>query len=120
MPDLPSWIEELERLEAAATRGPWALSKWKALEIVANDERMTIVCEVSGAPSNAASVADRDLIAASRNALPTLLRLARLAVEAHYILPSAEIIDGESYPVVEAEDWHARFDALAASTEGKP
>ena len=66
----PSDIEELRKLEAAATPGPW----WaKSRMILASDDRETIVCEITGAVSNPESMADRDLIVALRNTIDALL-----------------------------------------------
>jgi aspartate oxidase len=56
-------------MSAKYTLGPWRVGRWP--EIVATDERETIVCEVSGAMSNPQAMADAQLIAAA----PELLEL---------------------------------------------
>ena len=80
-----SVLDELERLENAATPGEWSLEG--EITVIADDEdgfKPWFVCEATSdcgyerdhAGDNAA------LIAASRNALPALLRLARVAEQA--------------------------------------
>lgn len=64
----PIKITELDRLEAAASARPWTASAHDVF-----DGNGDLTCDWC------AEVEDADLIAATRNALPALLRLARAA-----------------------------------------
>lgn len=84
-----AWLDEQEALCEAATKGPWwapepGRTAYGRLEVWARDRRSTIICEIGGGPSNADSVADQALIAASRTVLPQALAALRGEVEAHY------------------------------------
>lgn len=72
-------IKELRRLERAATPGPWETTTWDGLLYVASVQQLqgSYVCEL-GIGSDGAE-RDAALIAAARNALPALLRVAEAA-----------------------------------------
>lgn len=74
-------IKELRRLERAATPGPWETTTWDGLLYVASVQQLqgSYVCEL-GIGSDGAE-RDAALIAAARNALPALLRVAEAARE---------------------------------------
>lgn len=75
-------IDELQRLHEAATKGPW-----RAIgSLVDGDDSAYIGVAECYRPSNA------ELIAAMRNALPALLRVARAA---------RKVLDGS-----EVDGWH--------------
>ena len=69
-----SVLDDLERLDKAATPGEWKYGNVFKDKCYANGE--LVFQERDGWN---AKQADRDLISASRNALPALLRLARAA-----------------------------------------
>jgi hypothetical protein len=73
-------IDELERLERAATPGPWGVvtdGKFGKELQVQPPSGVTYICECGwDFPDNRA---DAEFIAAARNALPALLRVARAA-----------------------------------------
>ena len=69
-----SVLDDLERLEKAATPGKWKYGNVFKDKCYANGELVFQERDGWNAKQD-----DRDLIAASRNALPALLRLARAA-----------------------------------------
>lgn len=70
-------LDELERLEREATKAMWGTTTWDGLLFVSSTNLGEYVCEL-GLGSKAAE-RDAALIAAARNALPALLRVARAA-----------------------------------------
>lgn len=71
-------IEELRRLEQAATPAPWAVATDRQGDyLVAHHE--AAVCDLLD--STLAARQDARLITAARNALPALLRVAEIAQE---------------------------------------
>jgi hypothetical protein len=65
------------------TPGPWSVppvhhTAYGCLQVWANDERSTVICDVSGAPSNPSALADARLIAAA----PELMEAVTLLMEA--------------------------------------
>lgn len=74
-------LDELKRLERDATPEPWETTTWDGLLFVASVQQLqgTYVCEL-GMGSDGAQ-RDAALIAAARNALPALLRVAGIAQE---------------------------------------
>ncbi len=134
--DLTALIESLEGMERRVLPGPWAVDLYYKARSVFNGDPSTeqIVTARKGAPTvkgwidarmehtrNICQVgygnhhnddrakeeeAEAEFIAAARNSLPLLLKLARLAVEAY------EIIEHKTTYT----DWVARFDALRPSS----
>lgn len=129
--DLDAMLRELERMEKAATPGPWRWSNWSTsfgdmedeprLDLEANagggdgaeiarrdGPEAVLVMSLDEPPDNRADLA---LVKNARNALPVLLELARLACEAR---DDEEFARGNGSGAL-SNDWLARFDAL---TEG--
>lgn len=78
-------LDELERLERAATPGPWASfadtpEPLYGVASIAGD-RNTAIIEICCEPAHDERSADMALIAAARSALPALIRIARAAME---------------------------------------
>lgn len=94
-------LDEIERLEAQATPGPWQASTSEGDVFVNGADMSSFVCHLgTEAPDG---MADAAFIAAARNALPALLRVARAALD----LVEAEIrydvaIDAAHSPLVDA------------------
>lgn len=131
MPTISDVLRDLEGMEAAASRAPWKASppeekadavlyahdgswlanvgNWARCDQKYGDVQIEMV-----ETEHAANAA---LIAAARNALPVLLKLARLAID------SRDIWETESHPYLNmvhsleqmsrAKDWLSRFNALA-------
>lgn len=78
-------LNELERLEKTATPGPWKVEQWVGRTVIglprARYPHTQYVCQVGGAIDRVggSKEANAALIAAARNALPALLRVARAA-----------------------------------------
>jgi hypothetical protein len=78
-------LEELERLEKAATKGPWAVEQWVGRTVIApmcaKYPHTQYICGASGVIDQVGGSADANaaLIVAARNALPGLLRVVKTA-----------------------------------------
>jgi hypothetical protein len=59
---------------------PWFVSLSDPLQVLANDARHTIICLVSGAPSNKEAIGDAAYIAHSANAYPRLVEALKEAI----------------------------------------
>lgn len=109
------WLGKLSDLEKAATKAPWRSVR----DGLYND--CAVESGSHGHPGPFDNVEHRDcpscrLIAAARNALPTLLALGRLAVEANGWLRDAEE-HAEANGTGRIRKWFASFDALTAQPE---
>jgi hypothetical protein len=73
-------LEELAALEEKATPGPWKINdRHDQVCVYESNDRDVIVCSF-GNLKNHEIAADAALIAAARNALPALLKIARAAL----------------------------------------
>ena len=105
-------LGELEDMERAAKAAPWTSGP---TGIMHADGPLGGWIEYHGAASpTVLTDFNSEFIAAARNALPTLLKLARLAIEAREYV---EEIDHNQSPYDPTRTWLARFDALLAPTQ---
>jgi hypothetical protein len=80
-------IDELERLERAATRAPWKVAQWVGRRVIeptrARYPQTQYVCTAGGVIDQVGGDQDANaaLIAAARNALPALLRAIKAGRE---------------------------------------
>lgn len=95
-------------MKGAHTPGPW--QSGFDLRVLATDDRATVVCQVSGAPTNPVARADARLIAAA----PDLLDAARLTVLHFQRTHASGGFQGDD----EHEAW-AALNAAIAKAEGR-
>lgn len=89
-PEIPT-LDELERLEKAATPGPWMLDIDRSVDVDIVAGRV-IVARAFGPEENPQANAEENaaLIAAARNVLPTLIAVARAARDVEELRSSTE------------------------------
>lgn len=80
-------LDELERLDQAATPGPWAANRGSHGVMVLSP--LNIIVATCSWGTDEANTANSALICAARNALPALLRVARAAQTLLDQVPSA-------------------------------
>lgn len=140
MPIDPAVLDELERLEKAATVGPWEASDWRICHHV-NTGRIGVICDTANNKKTRTeeNQANAALIAAMRNELPSLIaalresqandRRYRKVCEHRHVafrgfgfqvwvveMPDIPVLmDGE----YSAEDFDAAIDKLDAATEAE-
>jgi predicted nucleotidyltransferase len=127
-------IDELERLERAATPGPWGeFAESGDWWVEQRGDDGGPACNPNGSPtgfvceSNTdergqwAKQEDIDLMIAARNALPALLRVARAARELEEILATvAADADAADVLVMRRHAARAELRAALAALEGAP
>jgi hypothetical protein len=112
-------IDELERLERAATRAPIGIDRDG--EIFPLDEAGEFVIEGEIAAMCSDNPNDGPLFVAARNALPALLRVARAARELEEILATvAADADAADVLVMRRHAARAELRAALAALEGAP
>jgi hypothetical protein len=111
-------IDELERLLAEASPGPWEAKRDYSKDWLIAGHGKILVDSMDSGPHG-----ERDirLIAAARNALPALLRVARAARELEEILATvAADADAADVLVMRRHAARAELRAALAALEGAP
>jgi type III secretion system FlhB-like substrate exporter len=104
--DLTAALEALERMEKAATPGPW-LHRY----FLGRADWPVVIAEgtghIAGNIDGEISDADAALIAAARNSLPMLIALGKLAIEAADLVAMSRRV-----AIDKRIEWSERFQAL--------
>lgn len=108
---IPKLLERLKGLEKAATPGPWTDGTYT----LKDGGTECVIMSIDAAHEEPR--ANLSLCCESRNALPLLLKLAALAVQARHFMP---MIASDVEAVYAEKDWLARYGALTALENAKP